>query len=448
MYPLSAADTRASSAVYWMDLLGLLSIPALVALNAFFVAAEFALVAVRKTRIEELIAQKVSGAHVVMATITNLDRAIAATQLGITLASLALGWSGERALEHLLSSAFEWVPANMRWIVSHSVAGTLAFMLITFMHVVFGELIPKTVALQTPDQVALWIARPLNLFTWITRPLIYVMNGSGNAILRACGYRPDTTEGMVHSVEELSLLIEDTEEAGILDSDQAGLVRNVFLLSKKTVRDCMVPREEMMALEINTSSDHILEAVRSGGHTRIPIYEGTIDNMIGLVNTKNLFHLFSLHGLVILQDAMYPPLYLKPDESIANALRLFRKARKPMALVRDEDGKIHGLVTLEDVLEEIIGDIEDEHDDTSPFKVMLWRDRELPRPPTKPKPLTQKKRALKAQIDPNAAPSNPSQSEAISSATQAALPTPQPEIPSIDSERPRKRRAKRKRSQK
>ncbi len=443
MQILLAADNGVSSSVYWMDFLGLLSIPALVALNGFFVAAEFALVAVRKTRVEELIAQKVSGAQAVMASITNLDHAIAATQLGITLASLALGWFGERALEHLLGGVFASVPSPYRWIVSHSVASTITFMLITFMHVVFGELIPKTVALQTPDQVSLWIARPLNIFTWITRPLIYVMNGSGNAILKACGYKPDTTEGMVHSVEELALLIEDTSEAGVLDADQADLVQNVFMLSKKTVKDCMVPREEMMALEINTSSDNILEAVRSGGHTRIPIYENNIDNMIGIVNTKNLFHLFSLHGLVILQDAMYPPMYLKPDESIANALRLFRKARKPMALVRDEAGKIHGLVTLEDILEEIIGDIEDEHDVASPFKVVLWRNRELARPSERSKPITQKMHAVMTPLESNPRTASSQEATPHSRGTNGA--TPRSEPPLKHPEVPRKRRAKRKR---
>jgi CBS domain containing-hemolysin-like protein len=171
---------------------------------------------------------------------------------------------------------------------------------------------------------------------------------------------------MVHSVEELKLLIEDSEEAGVLDADQAAFVQNVFHLSNKRVIDCMVPRDKMAALELSTPPDKVLEAVRSGAHTRIPIYEGQIDNIVGIVNTKDLFYLFSLQGVVILQDAMYPPLFLKPDESMANALRLFRRARRPMALVRNEADQILGLITLEDVLEEIVGDIEDEHDRPTP----------------------------------------------------------------------------------
>ncbi len=171
---------------------------------------------------------------------------------------------------------------------------------------------------------------------------------------------------MVHSVEELLLLIEDTEEAGILDPDQAEFVQNVFRLSNKRVGDCMVPRDKMAALELSTPPDKVLEAVRLGAHTRIPVHEGPLDNIVGIVNTKDLFFLFSLKGVVILQDAMYPPLFLKATESMANALRLFRRARRPMALVRDEQDRILGLITLEDVLEEIVGDIEDEHDRPTP----------------------------------------------------------------------------------
>lgn len=377
MHVVFAAVEELPSSTLWLDILGLLSIPALVALNGFFVAAEFALVAIRKTRVEELLAKGVRSASSVHDAIANLDQSIAATQLGITLASLALGWFGETALEHLLTwPLFQDLPYPWSFIASHSVAGVIAFALITFMHVVFGELIPKTVALQSPDVTSLLVAAPLNWFAWLAHPLIVTMNGTGSFILRLAGYRLKVGETMAHSVEELALLIEDTEEAGILDSEQADLVQNVFLLSKKTVQDCMVPRDEMMALELETPSDKVLEAVRQGAHTRVPVYEKKIDDIVGIVNTKDLFFLFSLKGLVVLEDAMYPPLFLKPDESIANALRLFRKARRPMALVRDEGGHIHGLITLEDVLEEIIGDIEDEHDRPS-LKVVLWRKREL-----------------------------------------------------------------------
>jgi CBS domain containing-hemolysin-like protein len=217
---------------------------------------------------------------------------------------------------------------------------------------------------------------PLVIFSQLTRPLTWIMSGTANLVLRLFGYQPVRGEEMVHSVEELQLLIEDTEEAGILEPDQAEFVQNVFRLSSKRVRDCSVPREKMATLELNTPPEKVLEAVRSGAHTRMPVYEGTLDNIVGVVNTKDLFFLFSLQGVVVLHDAMYPALFLKPDESVANALRLFRRSRRPMALVRDDDGRIHGLITLEDVLEEIVGDIEDEHDRPTP-KLTLPRHRRL-----------------------------------------------------------------------
>jgi CBS domain containing-hemolysin-like protein len=352
---------------HWLwDVAGLLVIPALVVLNGLFVAVEFALVSVRKTRIEELVHRGVKRARSVESAMHRLDRSIAATQLGITLASIGLGVVGEPALAHLLEPLANFLPESWREAAKHSIAAPLAFLLITYLHVVFGELIPKALALETSDRTALWLAGPLNVFARLARPLILTMNGTANFILRRLGYRAASGEEMVHSVEELLLLIEDTEEAGILDPDQAEFVQNVFRLSNKRVLDCMVPLDKMAALELSTPPDKVLEAVRSGAHTRMPVYEGNIDNIVGIVNTKDLFFLFSLKGVVILQDALYPPLFLKPNESMANALRLFRRVRRPMALVRDDNDKILGLITLEDVLEEIVGDIEDEHDRPTP----------------------------------------------------------------------------------
>jgi CBS domain containing-hemolysin-like protein len=367
-----------------LSVLGLLLVvPALVLLNGFFVAAEFALVSVRKTRVEELVAQGVKGARSVETAMKSLDRSIAATQLGITLASIGLGFVGEPALADLLKPLFAFLPATGQLVSAHTVAIVLAFFLITFLHVVFGELIPKSLAIQTSDRTALLLTRPLLLFASVTRPLILVMNSTGNYVLRALGYRPASGEEMVHSVEELLLLIEDTEEAGILAPEQADIVENVFHLSGKRVADCMVSRDKMATLELSTPPEKVLEAVRTGAHTRMPVYEGDLNQIVGIVNTKDLFYLFSLQGVVVLQDALYPALFLKPDESMANALRLFRKAHRPMALVRDDEGQILGLITLEDVLEEIVGDIEDEHDKPTP---KLRRRLARPRKPGEPAP--------------------------------------------------------------
>jgi CBS domain containing-hemolysin-like protein len=357
----------------------LLSIPALVALNGLFVAVEFALVSVRKTRIEEMVRQGVNGAKAAEQAINRLDRSIAATQLGITLASIGLGSVGQPALARLLQPLFNFLSGFWSSVALQTSATILALLLITFLHVVFGELLPKNWALQAPDRTALWLARPLIAFARVTRPFTLIITGTANAILRLCGYEPARGEELVHTVEELVLLIEDTEEAGILEPDQAEFVQNVFRLSGKKVRDCLVPRDKMAVLELSTPPDKVLEAVRSGAHTRMPVYEGNLDNIVGIVNTKDLFYLFSMKGVVILEDALYPPLFLKPEESMATALRLFRNSRRHMSLVRDETGKIHGLITLEDVLEEIVGDIEDEHDRPTP-KLTLRSRRQLAKP--------------------------------------------------------------------
>jgi CBS domain containing-hemolysin-like protein len=344
----------------------LLVIPALIVLNGLFVAAEFALVAIRKTRVEEMVLKGLKGAKAVEAALIRLDRSIAATQLGVTLASIGLGMVGEPALAHQLEPLFFFLPASWSGVATHSAATAVAFILITYLHVVFGELLPKNLALQTTDRIALWLAAPLVVFTRLTRPLTLLISGTANALLRLLGLEPARGEEMLHSVEELALLIEDTEEAGILDPDQAEFVQNVFRLSNKQVKDCLVPREKMAALELNTPPDKVLEAVRRGAHTRMPVYEGDLDHIVGIVNTKDLFYLFSLRGVVVLEDALYPPLFLKPAETMANALQLFRKSHRPMALVQEENGRILGLITLEDVLEEIVGDIEDEHDRPTP----------------------------------------------------------------------------------
>jgi putative hemolysin len=347
--------------------LGILAVPLLVLLNAFFVAAEFSLVAVRRTRVDEMINQRRAGATAVKYAIENLDDAIAATQLGITLASLALGWVGEPLVARLLLPLFAFLPAAGTWIAAHTVAMVVAFTLITFLHVILGELVPKAVALQRPDRVSLWMTQPLLWFSAVMRPFIVVMSAIGNGVLRLLGFEPLSGRQMLHSVEELAMLIEETRRAGVLPRDQAEYVRNVFRLPAKHVRDCLVPRERMASLDLHLPEQRILEAVRDGAHTRMPVFEGSIDNIVGIVNTKDLFHLFSLRGMIVLDDAMYPPIFVDPDRPISEVLRQFRRQRRPMAVVRDPQGKTLGLITLEDIVEEIVGEIEDEHDPPPPI---------------------------------------------------------------------------------
>lgn len=355
-----------STVPLWLDLLRLASVPALVLLNGFFVAAEFALVAVRRTQVEQFVQQGRRGAASLARQVKALDHSIAATQLGITLASLGLGWLGEAALANLLTPLFGFLGEGWQTAAAHSVAVVIAFLIITFLHVVLGELVPKAMALQRPDAVSLWVALPLEFFTKITRPIVVVMNGVGNGIARGLGFASISGEHMVHSVDEMLMLVDEVERAGLISPEQADYVENVFRLSAKKLRDCLIPREKMAALDINLPPEKILEAVRTGAHTRMPVFDGNLDNIVGFVNTKDLFHLYSLNGVVILHDALYPPLYLQAEQTVTHALRLFRRSHKSMALVRGEEGRILGLITLEDLLEEIVGDIEDEHDRPTP----------------------------------------------------------------------------------
>jgi CBS domain containing-hemolysin-like protein len=377
------AEAGGELSTTWL-IVGLVAIPLLVAINGYFVAAEFALVAVRASRVEELVNAGQKGARALQNAVTDLNRSVAACQLGITVASLALGFVSEPAIHRLIHPLFEGLPDQ----VSRVASILITLSLITYMHVVFGEQMPKLAALQDSERVGLWVARPVTIFASVSAPLINLMNGSSAWFLRRMGYQVNEEEGEIHTVDELRILVEDTQEAGLLDADQADMVLNVFEMADKTVRDCMVPRDKMSALDVNTPPDKVLEVVRLGAHTRMPVYEGNPDKIVGIVNTKDLFFLFSTSGAVILEDALYPATFLDPEEPVANAFRLFRKSHRPMAVVRDSEGKVLGLITLEDVLEEIVGDIEDEHDVPVP-KLKLARRRAVTRGaqyPTRPRP--------------------------------------------------------------
>jgi CBS domain containing-hemolysin-like protein len=347
---------------YLLDGFEILGVLFLVALNAFFVSAEFALVTVRWTRIEELVAEGRFGAAAVRQAIENVNDAIAACQVGITFASLALGWIGEPGIAHMVEPLFRGLPEFWGVALSHASALVIALFLITYLHVVLGEQAPKVLALQRAEDVALLVAAPLLTFARVFRPFIRMIGGSSSLVVRMLRLPAQPAAQAVHSVDELSMLVEETQEAGVMPEDQATYVQNVFELSDKTVRDVMIPREKVVTLSLHASGEEVLEVARQTAHTRMPVWEGTPDNIVGIVNTKNLFHLFSLQGLVILMDAMYPPTFVNPDQPVARLLRTFRREKRPMAVVRDADGRFLGIVTLEDILEEIVGEIEDEHD--------------------------------------------------------------------------------------
>jgi CBS domain containing-hemolysin-like protein len=363
-------------------LFGLIAIPVLIAVNAFFTAAEYSLVAVRKTRVEELVQKGVRRARSVAFAKSRLDRSIAATQLGITLASIALGAVGESVLATFLQHVLTFIPERLGPLTAHSVAAILAIVGITYVHVILGEQIPKIVVIYSPDRVALRTAWFLNGFARVTSPILRLMNATTHLILRQFGYSRADMHHQVASVEELRMLVEDTQEAGLIEEDTAVFVQNVFRLTDKTVRDCMIPKEKMDALEVHTPTAKVLAVVRRSGHTRLPVYDGEIDNIVGILNTKHLFSLITLGQVVILEDVLYPATFILPDETVSVALRLFKKTRRPMAIVRDAEKHVLGMLTLEDVLEEIVGDIEDEHDVGGPRAVEHLR----PKPPGGPKP--------------------------------------------------------------
>lgn len=345
-----------------LSALGILAVFALVLANAYFVATEFALVAVRRSQIALWVAEGRRGAGSASRAIENLDGAIAATQLGITIASIGLGWVGEPAVASLLVPALE-AGGVQSSVALHGVATSIAFALITFLHVVVGELAPKALALDRPGEVALICARPLLVFGRIFRFVLIVMNGAGNGLVRLFGVPPARGAHRVHSAEELSLLVSEARDAGAIRPETGRILGKVFGSTRTRVRDMMVPRARVFAIDRKINPEGLLDRLREEGYTRLPVYEGNLDNVIGILHTKDLFHIYAKTRLVVLDDAIRPAVEMRPDLPLADALRQFRRGRKHMAVVRAPAGALLGIVTLEDVLEQIVGDIEDEHDE-------------------------------------------------------------------------------------
>ncbi len=344
-----------------ISFLGLVGVAGFILTNAYFVATEFALVAVRRTQVELWVQEGRRGAQTAALAIEHLDDAIAATQLGITLASLGLGWIGEPAVARLVEPLLASVGVGSALAI-HTVAVAIAFSLITFLHVVLGELAPKAVALDHPGSVALACARPLMTFARIFHPVLSLMNGAGNAVVRLFGIKPAGSQHAVHSPDELSLLVDEAREAGAIRPYAGRILGNVFRLTRTRVRDVMVARDRVLAAEQDLDSERVLDLLRESGFTRIPVYEGNLDHIVGILHAKDLFHVFAREGVVILRDAIRPAFFLPEELPIVDALRSFRHGRRHLAVVRGADGGVVGVCTLEDVLEEIVGEIEDEFD--------------------------------------------------------------------------------------
>jgi CBS domain containing-hemolysin-like protein len=345
----------------WIPALGIVVILVLVLANAYFVATEFALVAVRRSQVKLWLAEGRRGAQATSRAIERLDDAIAATQLGITLASIGLGFVGEPALADLIDPLLASLGVEGA-VAVHGIAVAIAFSLVTFLHVVVGELAPKALALDRPGEVALRCAAPLLVFGRIFRPVLVVMNGAGNGLVRLIGVSPAGHTSKVHSPEELQLLVSEASDAGAIRPYSARILGNVFRISRTRVRDVMVPRERVLAIPRRIADDALLDVLREEGYTRLPVYENSLDDVVGILHAKDLFHIYAKQRLVVMEDAIRPHLELPPDLPIAEALRRFRSARRHMAIVREPAGVVLGIATLEDVLEEIVGEIEDEHD--------------------------------------------------------------------------------------
>lgn len=338
----------------------------LVAVNAFFVAAEFALVRVRVTRIEELVSSGVRRAVATREVLRHLDAYISACQLGITLTSLGLGWVGEPAFARLFEPLFAWTGA---WsaAASHSAAIVAAFTLITFLHVVLGELAPKTFAIAHPESTALAVSWPLRAFKTVFWPLIGLMNSTSNAIVRLAGLSPASEGSLAHSEAELRMILAVSQKSGALSEPHARLLSRALDFPDRTVRQILVPRGDVVLLDLKDSYAENLVRAREFGHTRYPLCDGGLDHVVGVVNIKDLFPLAApAGGGGDLRAIARPPLFIPDTVRIEQALALFQKRRLHLGVVVDEYGGTSGVVTLEDVLEELIGEIQDEYDQESP----------------------------------------------------------------------------------
>jgi magnesium and cobalt exporter, CNNM family len=334
----------------------------LVFANGFFVAAEFALVGARRSKIDAMVARGDSRARTVRHALTHLDRHISGTQLGITLASLALGWLGEPALAAMIDRVFAAFGIDIGTGTAHTTAAiTIAFLTITFLHIVLGELAPKTLALVAPEGVSRWVARPLILFSRVMSPFIWLLNGAANMLLRPFGIHTLSEARHVHTAEELRLLLVQARDHGTIDASDSAMLAGVFDFHQKRARDVMRPRTEVVALPDDATEEDVRELIYQERYSRYPVYDGTLDNIVGVFVAKDLL-LYRGPAPFQLRGAMREPLFVPDSRPAERVLDDLRKTRAQMAIVLDEFGGTAGILTLEDLVEEVVGDIADEYD--------------------------------------------------------------------------------------
>ena len=331
--------------------------------NGFFVASEFAMVKVRKTRIEQLVNEGNHNAKIALEAIKDLDKFIAAVQLGVTISSIGLGWVGEGTLAHLIEPLFAFLPGISQTIATHTMSVSIAFALITFFHVVIGELIPKSIALEFTEKTALVVARPMQIITFIFNPFIWLLNGFGNLVLKAYNI-PHTHKGsLVHSTEELDMLVNASYNGGVLNETEKEMLHNVFKFSDLTAKQVMIPRTDMVCIPIDMPMEELNKLAAESQYTRYPVYEEDIDHITGLVHVKDLYSLSIKDEVCPIAKIQREVLMVPETITMDNLVLEFKKRKGQMAIVIDEFGGTSGLITLEDVLEEIFGEVQDEFDE-------------------------------------------------------------------------------------
>jgi putative hemolysin len=343
----------------WADLVGVLLVLVLVAANGFFVAAEFSLVAVRRSRVAQLVTAGRRNAQALQRAVDNLDANLAATQLGITISSLALGWIGEPALAHLIEPWLSMLPGWLATAGSHAIAVAIAFTIITALHIVLGELAPKSLALQRSEGTALRIVRPLGLFRVLLWPAIVALNGLGNLLLRLCGLRPGTGEESLHSPEELKLLVLASQEGGLLHEAQQELVERVLNIGDRHISDIMTPRVDVDWIDMDDDRAETIRRIRDCPHGQLLVGRGSIDEPLGMVLKRNLLDQVldgqPLDPLAVIRE----PLVVHEAMTIFKVLEQFKKAPVRLAMIVDEYGSLEGIVTQTDLLEAIAGNLPD-----------------------------------------------------------------------------------------
>lgn len=342
------------------SIINLLLIGLLVLMNGFFVSAEFAMVKVRGSRIEALVESGNKNAIYASNIVRNLDAYLSACQLGITLASLGLGWLGEPAIAHLLEPMFTALGLGPVYV--HGVSIAIAFVIITILHIVLGELAPKTIAIRKSETVTLWSAALLTFFYKLMYPFIWALNGMANSLLRLIRMAPASELDEAHSEDEIRILMKESNKSGLIDNTELALVDNIFDFTATTAREIMIPRTEMICLNANQSMLENLEIASESMRTRYPVYNGDKDHIIGFIHIKDLMKSQLTDTISVIR-----PILAVPDSTpISDLLKRMQRSKTQIAILIDEYGGTSGLVTLEDIMEEIVGEIQDEFDQERP----------------------------------------------------------------------------------